>query len=266
MSPSAEKPAKVVESWKKLNIPFEICSFEPLSIDDIALAHDCEYVNRVLALQEDNGFGNRSPHIAAALPWVCGSMVAAALHAYRTGEISFSPTSGAHHACYSNGGGFCTFNFIAIAAIKAHQAGAKRVGILDLDCHHGNGTIDIIKELGIDFIEHYSFGDECLKRGNPAQDWLNRLPDIISTFDGVDLLIYNAGADPHIDDPLGGVLTTRQLAERDLLVFKFSKLMELNVCVSLAGGYQVDGNGNIFKLLSLHDMTLKAAWSQNLNQ
>lgn len=261
-SPSAEKPAKVVESWKKLGIPFDICSFTPLSVDEIAMAHDRNYVDRVLSLEEENGFGNKNPKVAAALPWVCGSMVAAALHSYKTGELSFSPTSGAHHACYSNGGGYCTFNFLVMAAIKAHQAGATNVGILDLDCHHGNGTVDIIKHLGLDYIENYSFGDECLKRGKLAEEWVTRIPDIIGEFSGVDLLIYNAGVDPHIDDPLGGILTSRQLAERDLLVFKTSRLLGLKVCVSLAGGYQVDVNGNIFKLLGLHNQTFKAGWTE----
>jgi len=259
-SPSAEKPAKVLDSWKKLGIPFDICSFEPLTLDEIALAHDRNYVDRVMSLAEENGFGNKSPMVAAALPWVCGSMVAAALHSYGAGELSFSPTSGAHHACYSYCGAFCTFNFLVIAAIKAHQAGAAKIGILDLDFHYGNGTADIIKHLGIDYIEHYSFGKEIIDLRGSAKKWLARLADIISTFRDVDLLIYNAGVDSHIDDPLGGVFTTRQMARRDLLVFKVAKQLGLKVCVSLAGGYQMDDNGNIFKVLALHDTTFKAGW------
>lgn len=259
-SPSAEKPAKVLESWQKLNIPFEVSSFEPLTADEMALAHDKFYVDGVLSLEEFNGFGNKSPEIAAALPWVCGSMVAAALHAYTTGELSFSPTSGAHHACYAHGICYCTFNFLAMAAIKVHQAGASRIGILDLDCHHGDGTVNIINRLGLDYIQHYSFGQECLKRGRDSEEWVTRLPDIVSTFSGVDLLIVNAGVDPHVDDPLGGILTTRQMTLRDRLVFKVAKQLGLKVCVSLAGGYQVDADGSISKLLELHDTTFKAGW------
>ena len=102
-SPSASKPAKVVESWKGLGIPMDICSFAPLSIDEISLAHDSDYVQGVLACRYPNGFGNYNPDVASALPWVCGSMVASALHSLKTGQLSFSPTSGAHHACYNNG-------------------------------------------------------------------------------------------------------------------------------------------------------------------
>jgi acetoin utilization deacetylase AcuC-like enzyme len=260
-SPSAEKPAKVLESWLKLGIPFEVCSFEPLTADEMALAHDRFYVDGILSLEEHNGFGNKNPEVAGALPWVCGSMVAAAMHAYNTGELSFSPTSGAHHACYAHGMCYCTFNFLMMAAIKVHQAGASSIGILDLDCHHGNGTVNIIDRLGLDYIRHYSFGQEFLKRGSAAEDWVMRLPDIVSTFRGVDLLIFNAGVDPHIEDPLGGILTTRQMTLRDRLVFKVAKQLGLKVCVSLAGGYQVDADGNIDKLLSLHDTTFKSGWA-----
>jgi len=259
-SPSAEKPAKVMESWKKLGVPFDVCTFEPLSIEEIALAHHPDYVKGILSLKIMNGFGNSNPKVADALPWVCGSMVAAALHAYATGELSFSPTSGAHHACYSKGGDYCTFNFLMIAAIKAYQAGAARVGILDLDCHYGNGTVNIIRYQGIDYIQHYSFGSENIMQGMSSIAWINRLPEIVRSFRGVDLLIYNAGVDPHIDDPLGGVLTTQQMALRDQIVFQTAKELGLKVCVSLAGGYQVDRNGNIDNLLALHDTTFKAGW------
>lgn len=260
-SPSAGKPAKVLESWHKLGIPFEVSSFEPLTIDEMALAHDRFYVEGVLSLEEPNGFGNTNIEVAAALPWVCGSMVATALHTYKTGELSFSPTSGAHHACYAHGMCYCTFNFLAMAAIKVHKVGASSIGILDLDNHHGNGTVNIIERLNLDYIKHYSFGNEFLNSSDDAEEWLQRLPDVMTAFSGVDLLIYNAGVDPHVDDPLGGILTTRQMTLRDRLVFKIAKQLELKVCVSLAGGYQVDPDGSISKLLELHDTTFKTGWA-----
>ncbi len=264
-SPSAGKPAKVLESWQRLEIPLEVCCFKPLDVDEIALAHDRRYVERVLALEEENGFGNKNPEVAAALPWVCGSMVAAALHSLKTGELSLSPTSGAHHACYSEGGYFCTFNFLVIAAMKAQMAGASKVGILDLDCHCGNGTDDIIKQLGLSFIRHYTFGRKTVKKGISAIYWLKKLPKILKDFSNVDLLIYNAGVDSHINDPLGGIFTTPQLMERDLLVFRHARHWGLKVCVSLAGGYQQDKFGDISKVLTLHDNTLKAGWREYTN-
>ncbi len=258
-SPSASKPAKVVESWQKLGIPLELCTFTPLTIDEICLAHDRGYVEGILSCTEPNGFGNCNQEIASALPWVCGSMVASALHSLKTKELSFSPTSGAHHACYNNGMCYCTFNFLAMAAIRAHQEGAQTVGIIDLDNHHGNGTENIINKLDLRFIRHYSFGSQCLSRGAAVKDWLEQLPDVVRRFEGVDLLIVNAGVDPHVSDPLGGVLTTREMAERDQIVFSIAAEMGLAVSVSLAGGYQQDEHGNIEPVLKLHNNTFRLA-------
>lgn len=260
LSPSAGKPALVLESWKQLDIPIALFSFEPLSAAEIALAHDREYVDAVLSGTAPNGFGNRDPEVASALVWVAGSMVAAAMHSFRTKETSFSPTSGAHHACYASGGDFCTFNFLVIAAIKTHQAGAGRVGILDLDYHYGNGSDDIILRLGLSYVRHYSSGNDTLAAVGTAEKWLKRLPDIVRGFCDVDLIIFNAGVDAHLSDPLGGMLTTEQLARRDRIVFETAQGLGVPVCVSLAGGYQVAQNGSIGAVLRLHDATFIAAW------
>ena len=53
------------------------------------------------------------------------------------------------------------------------------------------------------------------------------------------LVIYQAGADPHIDDPLGSLgMTTEQMAYRDKKVFKFMLENKVPVLFVLAGGYQ----------------------------
>lgn len=259
-SPSAQKPAKVLESWRRSGTPFEECSFAPLTPEEMANAHDRGYVDGVLACTRRNGFGNNNPQVAKALPWICGSMVAAALHAFKTGETSFSPTSGAHHAGYAHGGGYCTFNFLAMAAIKAHAAGAKKVGIVDLDCHYGDGTQDIIERLGLSYVVHYTFGGHDVRLGASAERWLSGLGRDLRRFEGVDLIIYNAGVDSHIDDPLGGILTTGQMARRDHIVFSAARDMGIPVCVSLAGGYQKNALGDISSVLRLHDTTFGAAW------
>jgi len=259
-SPSAGKPAQVLESWKRLGISFDEERFAPLSPGEFALAHDPGYVQGVLSCALPNGYDNRDPELARALPWVAGSMVAAALHALATGEACFSPTSGAHHACYGSGGDYCTFNFLVIAAIKAHQAGAARVGILDLDYHYGNGTDDIRERLDLAFLRHYSCGGDREAKAAAPERWLKRLPDIVRDFADVGLIIYNAGVDSHIDDPLGGNLSTEQLARRDRIVFDVAREIGVPICTSLAGGYQVARDGSIAAVLRLHDATFVAAW------
>ena len=48
-----------------------------------------------------------------------------------------------HHASKDQYGGYCFFNNIAIAAEKLIEEGAKKIFILDIDFHHGNGTQEI---------------------------------------------------------------------------------------------------------------------------
>ena len=67
--------------------------------------------------------------------------------------------------------------------------------------------------------------------------------------------MYQAGADPHVDDPLGGWLTTEQLAERDHIVFESARDLGIPVAWNLAGGYQ----NPLRKVLDIHDNTLRAA-------
>jgi len=196
-----------------------------------------------------------------ALPWVCGSMVASALHSLQTGETTFSPTSGAHHAGFAHGGGFCTFNFLIISSILAHRNGAKGVGIIDLDRHFSDGTEDIIRKLDLSFITNYTFGALSVQKGLSAERWLARLKNDLQKFSGCDLLLFNAGVDSHELDKLGGILTTGQMARRDHIVFSMAHTLGIPICTSLAGGYQRDGSGSIAPVLRLHDTTFATAWS-----
>lgn len=242
-SPSAGKPALAIASWKKLDPAIDIREFPPATREQLYKVHHPQYVDGVLDLRSRNGFGNKLPEVAAALPYVAGSMVAAALHAYQTGETSISPTSGAHHAGYAHGGGFCTFNFLALAAVEAHAAGAKQIGIFDCDQHYGDGTAEIILHLKLDYIKHHSYAGKGIT-------WLRDLSHHVEAFTkDIDLLIYNAGADCHIDDPLGGAFTTEELHLRDKIIFAAAKRNRVPVAVSLAGGYQSD----IRNVLEVHD-------------
>lgn len=258
-SPSAGKPELLAEVWRKSKkVTFE--SFEPSSIEDLCLVHDQDYVNGVLSCQIPNGFGNKSLEIAQALPWVSGSMVAAALEAYREDSFTFSLTSGAHHAHYASGGAFCTFNFLVLAALKAHQAGAKRVGIIDLDRHPSDGVRDIASKLGMDFLQVYSFGEQEIDCAEEAKEWLEKLPVEIFKFEGCDLLLYNAGVDVFIDDPMGGLLDAEEIARRDHCVYDIAQTICPAVATSLAGGYYRDEDGGIGTVLGLHTLALSQAY------
>jgi acetoin utilization deacetylase AcuC-like enzyme len=169
--------------------------------------------------------------------------------------VAVSPTSGFHHAEYKSAGGFCTFNGLMVTVMALRNEGfLGRIGILDLDEHYGNGTADILEVKEERNVEHYSFGGEVLYRGD-GEAWLARLPEIVGAFAGCGLVLYQAGADPHSDDPYGrGVLSNDQLYRRDKIVFEGLARVEIPVVWNLAGGYQKP----LRKVLDIHDNTMRA--------
>lgn len=91
-------------------------------------------------------------------------------------------------------------------------------------------------------------------RGISVDRWLRELPRAIAELvAGCDLVIYQAGADPHIDDPLGGSLTTEDMRRRDRIVFDTCRTMGVPVAWNLAGGYQTP----IEKVIALHVNTAR---------
>ncbi|MEW6280132.1 MAG: histone deacetylase [Candidatus Eremiobacterota bacterium] len=255
-SPSAGKPERVVEQWLA-RFPIEIVEPEPVTPAELAMAHDRSYVDDVLACRTHNGFGNRSRAVAESLPWTTGSMVAAARHVLSHGGAACSPTSGFHHACYARGGGFCTFNGLMVTAMLVRDR-VQRVGILDCDFHYGNGTDDIMGRLRADFVQHYTTGHPLLSELGPygrtrdPEGFLERLPDLLADM-RAGLLLYQAGADAHRDDPLGGWMTDEQMRRRDRTVFRFCRAHGVPVVWNLAGGYQDDFQ----RVLDLHHATME---------
>jgi acetoin utilization deacetylase AcuC-like enzyme len=258
-SPSAAKPGEAVHSWRMLGLPLDILAPLPVSPEQFGLAHDPGFVADILAGRRKNGFGNTLPAVTAALPLTSGAMLAAACAALANGTGAVAPCSGFHHAGYNFAGGYCTFNGLMVTAkVLLAEGAVRRVGILDCDEHWGNGTQDIIDRLALARqVEHYS---PSFEYGRPAsaEAFLAALPKILARFADCDLVLYQAGADPHIDDPLGGWLTTDQLYRRDRAVFAGLKELGVPVAWNLAGGYQRDENGGIRPVLDIHDNTMVA--------
>jgi acetoin utilization deacetylase AcuC-like enzyme len=255
-SPSAGKPREVVESWKQLGIALAFPRFEPASREQLCLAHAPAFVDGILAGQISNGFGNRSMAVANALPWTSGAMLAAARAAIANGRAAVAPVSGFHHARHGSAGGFCTFNglIVAVARAAGRGRGAPR--------------------------RHPGFRPALRRRHRPdpappracrtsrttppapttelaaagRAEFLAAIPSRVRQFADCHVLLYQAGADPHIHDPLGGWLTDAQLAQRDRLVFETCRDLGLPVAWNLAGGYQ----SPLRKVLNIHDATLRA--------
>ena len=254
-SPSACKPKLALESWRQLGIPLDLQVPTPVTIADLERAHASEFVQGVLALSLPNGFGGFDQSVANSMPWTSGAMLCAARAAIDNGRVAVAPVSGFHHAGHSHSGGYCTFNGLMVTALALLNHGdAKKIGILDFDQHWGDGTQDIIDTLQLgEAIVHYSPVGKFSTKAS-AEAFLHAIPRILEAFQQCDVILYQAGADPHVDDPLGGWLTTAQLLERDQLVFEAGSAMGVPLAWNLAGGYQTP----IRKVLDIHDNTLRA--------
>lgn len=216
----------------------EIARPKPLSRQQLLLAHCEEYIEAVLSgkprhLAESNGF-EWCPNLPTAVLHSNGGVVAAAYQAIIDGA-SGSLSSGLHHAAKCRGGGFCTFNGLAIAAFDVIATNAARkVLIVDFDAHYGDGTAEIISDNSqvhqVDVSSHF--------RGD---DYLSRCSEALNAIDAgdYDLVLYNAGMDVHEDCRIGGRkgVTDQTLHQRDAMVFETCRNRQIPVAFVLAGGY-----------------------------
>lgn len=275
-SPSARKPREMAEALAKSDFNIEFVEPEAVTLDDFKRVHDPDLVDGVMSLKLENGFGTRSQSVCDSLPYTNGAQYTAAKLA-TVDSPTCSLVSGFHHAGYAGWhdlGYFCTFNGLLVAAAKLLEEGkCKKIAIVDCDQHWGNGTDDILENLPelARHIVHLTFGKYFDYRKQPpdnkySKEYLRQFShgDTVDTVlshnkHKPDLIIYQAGADVHINDPYGGVLTTEQIYERDKLMFGIAKRLNIPLTWNLAGGYQVEQDGSIDKVLEIHLNTFKAA-------
>lgn len=270
-SPSAGKPRRFVElitSVDRYASLHESAPVTPVTIEDLKRVHDPDYVDRIFAGREPNGFGNTDPRVPTACLWTIGSLVGAVECAAEQADYYpvCSPSSGFHHAGYSDGGGFCTFNGLMVAAqLYLDKNPGHKVGIIDCDVHYGDGTADILRklpDLAKHVVHHTSgkFFHEDAER-LPFFHWLHEAIEDIND-QGCNVVIYQAGGDMHKDDPLGGFLDDDDMAARDRIVFSRVKA---GVAWNLAGGYRTV-NGEPAPVLRTHLRTWQEAWKAGRNR
>jgi len=226
--------------------------------EQLRRVHGAEYVR---ALQD----GSLAPAALRRLgfPWsaalverslrAVGGTVGAARHALDHG-VAMNLAGGTHHAFVDHGEGFCVFNDVAVAAADLRATGdARRVAVIDLDVHQGNGTHAIFArdEATYTFSMHgrrnYPFAkvpgtlDVELEDGTDDPTYLallaEALPRVLREA-GADVVFYLAGADPHEGDTLGRLaLTHAGLRRRDAMVLEMCREVGLPVVITMAGGY-----------------------------
>lgn len=262
-SPSAKKPVQVIDDWISQGFELEVIEQAPATIEEFMLAYDEEFVKGILSCKIKNGFGNMSPDVARSLPYTTGAMLSAARYVLKHGGIVCAPCSGFHHAGIKTAEGYCTFNGLMVTALTIRKENPNiHVGILDCDQHYENGTDEIISSIDNvkNWLVHHTVG-ATRRSNNDAERWLAKmLPNTLTTMfnkENVDIILYQAGVDPHVNDPYGGWLTTEQLMRRDEIVFKHARDNSINLVWNLAGGYQYDAAGSISPALEIHRNTAK---------
>ncbi len=123
-----------------------ISSQLPVSL--IERAHDSSYIDTVKEISR-TGVGAidiDTPGFVGIYDtarWLCGSTTTGVMAILQDGIDHFvTPTGGFHHAFSDHGGGFCVFNDVAASVLLLRDNGLRRVLIVDLDVHHGNGIQD----------------------------------------------------------------------------------------------------------------------------
>jgi len=81
-SPSAEKPARVVESWLRLGVSLELCDVEPVTIDELSQAHEASYVAESSPVNARTASATARPS-RSSLIYTSGAMLGAARRARR---------------------------------------------------------------------------------------------------------------------------------------------------------------------------------------
>lgn len=244
--------------------------------DMIGRVHSAEYTRAIWTgepqwLADNNGVCEWTPEFAASRLSSTGGVVCAAMRAWETGGVSGSMSSGLHHARHECGAGYCTLNGLVIAAAEVVHHGAQRVLIVDLDAHGGGGTASMIQ--GIPALEQVDVAVHDFDRyeSTPnARYWFSEAGSYIETVrqalnsvqdpEGIDLVLYNAGVDPHQDCVMGGArgITTETLWLRDTLVFSWARKNGLPICFVFAGGY-TGPRLSQSELVNLHRQTIEAA-------
>ena len=267
----------IPEQLVRKNICNESSFFAPSKISkkNAILAHGEAYYNNLLDLTLSNadkrqiGFPLTETLVRRERTISQGS-IQNSQYALKHG-ISMNIAGGTHHAFKDKPGAFCMLNDQAIAAnYLIENRLAKRVMIVDLDVHQGNGTASIFKDndnvytlsfhgkKNYPFIKQKSDFDFAFEDGTIDGDYLKalkyELPKHVDAFEP-DFIFYLAGVDVLKNDKLGRLsLSIEGCKERDRFVLDLCKRNNMPLQVSMGGGYSIflkeiiDAHSNTFEL------------------
>jgi len=218
----------------------EVVAPREASHEHLARVHDVDYIRRIselrdraVALDPDTYTSPESYEIALLAAGAAIDAVERTMAGSHTCTLAMMRPPG-HHAEHAHAMGFCLFNNVAIAAAHARQAlGAKRVAIVDIDVHHGNGTQHMFeRDASVLYVSTHQYpyypGTGAVDEigVGPGEGFTVNLPlesggtdaDFEHVFDRValpvlrqfspDLILVSAGFDAHQRDPLATMRAT----------------------------------------------------------
>lgn len=244
-----------------LAIPGQFHIPEVASLDQLAQVHTGAYVQSFCEGTLDPKALRRiglpwSPGLVTRTRTAVGGTLKTARLALDHG-LACNTAGGTHHAFADYGSGFCIFNDLAVASRIIQRVGlARKILIIDLDVHQGDGTAAIFHDdpaiftfsmhcqNNFPFQKQQSDLDVPLPEGMGDADYLRTLdeylPGLLANF-RPDLVFYDAGVDPHYADRLGKLaLSDEGLYERDKLVLQSCLSQGYPVATVVGGGYDKD--------------------------
>lgn len=257
--------------WSSPNV--RIIEPNPATSGDIELAHDPDYVSLVEKLSAveksvDGDTPARKNTFQLALLAAGGAIEAGRLVMSGEARNAFALVRPpGHHASRARGGGFCYFNNVAVMIEHMKRDfKLRRIFVLDIDAHHGNGTQDIFNDdpsvLYMSIHQHpltlypgTGFADEIgtgegrgykvnapLDPGSGDAEYGAVMQEIFTPLCEQfkpELFAVSAGFDAHADDPLTNLqLTTTAYGWlASLVIDQARKLCGGRVVFLLEGGY-----------------------------
>ncbi|MBI3964275.1 MAG: acetoin utilization protein AcuC [Chloroflexi bacterium] len=261
---------------------------EPASITDLTTVHPLEFVDWVRRLDaEGTGFFDRAdtpvwPGVyRRATLAVAGTALAVSLVASGQATCAFNPAGGLHHAHRERVSGFCIFNDLVVAVRRLQrEPGLRRIAVIDLDGHHGDGTEALLAAEPILTISLHQYdgrffpgtgaaGDHGVGTG---QGYHVNLPlprntgdrAYLEAFDEVvvplvrsyhpELILVQFGVDGHFGDHLVALRLTTHAYERlvEGLLDLADELCAGRLVFTGGGGYQPHNVARIWTLLLGH--------------
>lgn len=185
--------------------------------------------------------------------------------------VSMNIAGGTHHAFTNRGEGFCLLNDIAIAAhyLLDHQK-AKKILVVDLDVHQGNGTAEIFRgddrvfTFSMHGANNYPLHKEVSDLDIGLPDYTNDafyLKTLESNLNNLlesvqpDFIFFQSGVDILDTDKLGKLSVTREgCKQRDRIVLTAAKQNHIPLVASMGGGYSpnfkdiIEAHANTYRL------------------